>query len=212
MTSIVSAERPEQTLAEPLRSLRICQETVRRDWYGDGDWIPKHSVEVVLEAAECVERAVQEELVGRGGAGVVIDMRSARSLWNAQWQAHIAIAAKPQRRARHKARHKDAKELRMRAADGQLFTVCVGYVFRRFDETTMRFNAPDMFDEENYPGRVPLVPLGDGDGCGLIIDDGKMGKPGPPKRYCDRCSAKAGRTMNAGLAKNALARLRRSRR
>jgi len=190
-------------LAEPNRSLRICQETVRRDWYGDGDWIPTYPSEVVLGAAKCVERAVQEALVRRGGAGAVVDMRSARSLWNAQWQVHMAVVAKPQSRKPHK----DAKELRAGAADGQLLTVCVGYVLRRFDEATMRFNAPDMFDEENFPGRVPFVPLGYGDGCGLIIEDGSMGKPGPPKRYCDRCAARAGRTLNAGLVKNALARL-----
>jgi hypothetical protein len=205
MPSSVAALRPDSTLAEPdlWADLRTCQETVSRDWYGHE--LPAQEVEAVLAAAERVERGVQERLEALGGLGTVIDLRSARALWNAQWQAHMAIVAKAQSRRPHK----DAQKLRAGTARGRVsLTVCVGYVFRRFDRVTMRLAAPDMFDEENYPGRVPLVPLGCGDGCGRIIEDRGMGKPGPPKRYCDGCAAKAGRTMNAGLTKNALARLR----
>ena len=72
----------------------------------------------------------------------------------------------------------------------------------------MRFNAPDMFTEEHPRLRATYVPLGYGDGCGLIIVDTSDVRPSPPRKYCDRCRAKAGKTLDAGLAKNALARLR----
>jgi hypothetical protein len=89
----------------------------------------------------------------------------------------------------------------------------VGYRQRRFKpnhESVMRFNAPDMFTEE-HPDYVPYLPLGYGDGCGLIIVDTSDVRPSQPRKYCDRCSRKAGKTLDAGLAKNALARLRASR-
>ena len=55
---------------------------------------------------------------------------------------------------------------------------------------------------------MPYVPLGYGDGCGLIIVDTSDVRPSPPRKYCDRCLRKAGKTLDAGLAKNALAKLR----
>jgi hypothetical protein len=192
----------QTTSAEPIRDLRVCREAVQRDWYG-GE-APVHTTAAVADAATRVFRSVNSDLERLGGPGATIAKRLARELWNAQWQAHMALVAKAQTTKPHR----DAKQQRLAAADGRALSVCVGYAYRRLPEETMRFFANDMFDEENYTGRIPLLPLGDGDGCGTIFDDSRTGKPGPPRRYCDRCSARAGRTPNAGLVKNAVARLR----
>jgi hypothetical protein len=200
---VTAAER-RSTSAEPTGDpwdvLRLCQRVVYSDWLGE---IDPSSIEEVVAAALGVEAAAQERLVDAGGEGADLDRRYGRALWVAQWNAHAAVVAKTSSR-------KLAKEIQARAARGaQPLTVCVGYVYRRLPEHVMRFNAPDMFTEEHL-GYVPLVPLGHGDGCGHIIADSI--EPRAPKRYCERCAARAGRTLNAGLAKNALARLRRSRR
>jgi hypothetical protein len=198
----------------PWDELRVCREAVLADW--DDAPVPaeivreyrRHSVQEVRAAALRVEQAVQDRLWGLGGAGTVIGHTGyARGLWDAQWQAHSAIVAKT-------ASRKEAKTLQKSAARGRSpLTVCVGRRQRRFKpdhEAVMRFNAPDMFTKE-HPDYVPYVPLGYGDGCRLIIVDTSDARPSPPRKYCDRCAAKAGNTMNAGLAKNALARLRASR-
>jgi hypothetical protein len=153
------------------------------------------SVETVLAAAELVEEGVQQQLRSIG-ADASIDLRSGRKLWNAQWQAHTAVVAKTGSRKR-------AKDLQQRAAgEHEPLTVCVGYVLREFSTKVLLDNAPDLLG--------CYVPLGYGDGCGRVIVDSP--EPRAPKRYCDRCAARAGRTLNAGLAKRALAKLRASRR
>jgi hypothetical protein len=192
----------------PWYELRVCQETVLGDW--DDVPVPaeiarRHSVQEVRAATLRVEQAVQDRLWGLGGPGTVIGhVRYARGLWDAQWQAHSAVVAKTGSR-------KAAKILQQSAARGRSpLTVCVGRRQRRFKPnhaTVMRLNAPDMFTEE-HPDYVPYVPLGYGDGCGLIIADTSDVRPSPPRKYCDRCGDRAGNTMNAGLAKNALAKLR----
>jgi hypothetical protein len=178
---------------------------------GDWDDVPvpteiarefrRHSVQEVRAAALYVEQAVQDRLWGLGGLGTVIGhVPYARGLSDAQWQAHRAVVAKT-------GFPKEAKLLRQKAARGKpSLTVCCGRRLRRLPESVLRYNAPDLL--EHYGENI--VPLGDGDGCWTIILD--TTEPRAPKKYCDRCAAKAGNTMNAGLAKNALARLRASRR
>lgn len=190
----------------PWDELRICQEAVLGDW--DDVPVPaeiarecrRHSVQEVRAAALRVEQAVQDRLWGLGGPGAVIGHRGyARALWDAQWQAHSAVVAKT-------GFPKEAKLLRQRAARGKpSLTVCRGRRLRRLPEEVLRYNAPDLL--EHYGENI--VPLGSGDGCWTIILDST--EPRAPKKYCDRCAAKAGNTMNAGLAKNALAKLRASR-
>jgi hypothetical protein len=194
------------TSAEPWDELRVCREAVLGDW--DDVPVPaeiarecrRHSVQEVCAAALRVEQAVQDRLWGLGGPGTVIgDVRYARGLCDAQWQAHSAVVAKTGRRKR-------AKEIQKEAANGRPpLTVCCGRQLRRLPEEVLRYNAPDLL--EHYGENI--VPLGSGDGCWTIIIDST--KERPPKKYCDRCARKAGKTMNAGLAKNALARLRASR-
>jgi hypothetical protein len=162
--------------------------------------IPRLNPEVVKTAAFRVERAVQDRLWHLGGPGSVIgDPRYARALWDAQWQAHRAVVAKT-------GRPKQAKDLREAAAHGRRsLTVCCGRQLRRLPEDVLRKHAPDLL--EHYGENI--VPLGYGDGCWAIILD--TTEPRPPQKYCDRCDQKAGNTMNAGLAKNARAKLRASR-
>jgi len=201
----VTRKRPLETSAEPISNdpweeLRLCQGVVLADGFPEYGEPVHATIEDVYAAALAVERAAQVQLRAAGGVGATLEMRYARPLWNAQYQARQPVYAKAGK----------LKELQRRAADGSpALTVCVGYMFRRFPEHVMRFNAPDMFADEN-PGRVPLMPQGYGDGCGAIILDSTQ--PRRPKRYCDRCSARAGRTLNAGLAKSALARVRAGRR
>jgi hypothetical protein len=153
----------------------------------------------VYAAAVAVERAVQLRLVD-AGLGPKVSLRYARALWNAQWNAHEAVVICDGR--------KRAKTLQQQAAgEAKPLTVCVGYVFRRLPEGSMRYNAPDMVDAD---GNELRMSCGDGDGCGTIILDSR--EPRPPKRYCDRCAARAGRTMNAGLVKTHIAKLRAGRR
>jgi hypothetical protein len=194
------------TSAEPdalTNALRVCRETVLSDRAGElGGWTTRD----VREAAFYVERTVQRQLRELGGCGVVVPRPLARRIVDAQWQAHEAVASRSSR--------VDAKALQKRGAAGRApLTVCVGRRQRRFKpnhETVMRLNASDMFTKE-HEDYVPYVPLGYGDGCGLIIVDTSDTRPSPPRKYCDRCGDRAGNTMNAGLAKNALARLRAAR-
>ena len=129
---------------------------------------------------------------------MVEDGRFRSALWDAQYQAHEAVAARGSRKL--------ANEVQQEAA-GKRFplTVCRGRKFRRLPEDVLRADAPDLL--EHYDENI--VPLGYGDGCGRIILD--TTEPRRPKIYCDRCAKKAGKTLNAGLAKTARARLRASR-
>lgn len=211
MSHVVSKPPPEpgSTSAEPetakpmREALRLCEAVVLWNDFPHLASPPEATIEQVLAAALDVERAVQVRLLAAGGTGAKLKSRHARTLWNAQYQAHTAVF-------RTTGYRKDAKAIQAEAAgEGQALTVCAGYQFRRLAEHVMRFNAPDMFTQE-HPDHVPLVPLGEGDGCGMIMLDSS--EPRTPKRYCPRCSARAGRTLNAGLAKSALARVRASRR
>jgi hypothetical protein len=153
----------------------------------------------VVAAARRVECAVQARLWLLGGPGAVIeDGRFRSALWGAQHQAHEAVAARGSRKL--------AKEVQREAAGDRFpLTVCRGRQLRRLPEDVLRANAPDLL--AHYGDNI--VPLGHGDGCGVIMLDSS--EPRPPKKYCEDCSKKAGNTMNAGLAKNALARLKASR-
>jgi hypothetical protein len=190
----------------PWDELRVCQGAVIGDW--DDVPVPaeiarecrRHSVQEVRAAALRVEQAVQDRLWALGGPGTVIGhVRYARGLWDAQWQAHRAVVAKT-------GFLKEARRLRQKAVRGKpLLTICCGRRLRRLPEEVLRYNAPDLL--EHYGENI--VPLGLGDGCWTITLDST--KERAPKKYCDRCARKAGNTMNAGLARNALARLRASR-
>lgn len=200
---------PATTSAEPnspYAELYICRHAVLADRYpdiyGDGP-----AMDAVLEAARVVIAAVQERLRSAGGVGTTLDLRYGRALWDAHWQALAAVVGKTGQPSR-------AKEIQLLAAGGASpLSVCVGRRTRRFPEHVLRFNAPDMLDDPDHPGYVPFIPLGYGDGCGLVIYDTPLPRrlQRMPKRYCDRCAARAGNTLNAGLAKRALATLRRSR-
>jgi hypothetical protein len=200
---IVSRWNLDGTSAEPdalSNALLVCAETVHSD---RDDEIGCWSTQEVRASALHVECVVQEQLCQLGGPGAVVPRPLARRMADAQWQAHEAVVSRSSR--------VEAKALQARAAAGrEPLTVCAGRRLRRFKpnhEIVMRF-FPDMFTEE-HPDYVPLVPLGYGDGCFRIIPD--TTQPRKPKRYCDWCAARAGNTMNAGLAKNALAKLRASR-
>ena len=208
---LTSAElsRFDACFDSPWDELRVCREAVLGDW-DDVDWddVPaeiahecrRHSVQNVCAAALRIEQAVQDRLWGLGGPGTVIGNRGyARALRNAQWQAHRAVVAKTGSRKEAKVRQQQAARRR------PPLTVCCGRQLRRLPESVLRYNAPDLL--EHYGENI--VPLGDGDGCWTIILDST--EPRAPKTYCDRCARKAGNTMNAGLAKNALARLRAAR-
>jgi hypothetical protein len=153
----------------------------------------------ITTAALRVEGAVQDRLWCLGGPGSVIEhKRYALGLWGAQWQAHRAVFAKTGSRML-------AKDLQRKAARGRPpLTVCVGRKLRRLPESELRRHAPDLLEHRGDN----VVWIG-GDGCGTIILDSS--EPRPPKKYCDGCAKKAGNTMNAGLAKNALARLKAAR-
>jgi hypothetical protein len=151
-------------------------------------------------AAFRVEHAVQERLWALGGPGAVVqDARFRAALWNAQYQAHEAVVAKTGSRVIAKAIQREA------SAGREPLTLCRGRQLRRLPEDVLRKHAPDLL--EHYGDNI--VPLGYGDGCGLITPDSH--EPRPPKKYCERCRAKAGTTLNAGLAKTARARLRAAR-
>jgi hypothetical protein len=157
----------------------------------------RRSVDEICAAALRVEQAVQERLWDLGGPGIVIaDRRYMSSLWEAQWNAYSAVCA-----VTCKPSH--AKVLQRQASAGRpALTVCCGRRVRTLPESVLRYNAPDLYEDG-----ASLVWAADyGDGCGIIIPDTLV--PRPPKKYCERCAKKAGNTMNAGLAKNALARLR----
>lgn len=167
-----------------------------RDWFVRES--AKWSVREVEAAAYCVEAAVQEQLSVFGGPGTfVADRRQAADLWEAQSQAHRAVFAVTQSRKR-------AKEIQRAAAglNRQPLTICRGRRVRRVPEPDLRKVAP-AYMKVRPDGAVWL---GFGDGCGAIILDSL--KPRHPKMYCDHCSARTGRTMNAGLVKHALARIR----
>jgi hypothetical protein len=167
-----------------------------RDWYKRRG--QRRPLSVVVAAALRVERSAQEAYWRLGGPGSVIRLRDARILWNAQYQAHEAIVARTSR--------KHAKQIQREAAGAEEpLSVCCGRLFRRLPGDVLRKDAPDLL--ERYGDNI--VPLGHGDGCGLIILDST--EPRAPKKYCDRCAKKAGETMNAGLAKNARKRLRAAR-
>jgi hypothetical protein len=204
---IVQRWKLDGTSAEPdelSAALVTCQEAVLADW--DDLRVEmlrvfrSRSVREVCDAALGVEQAVQDRLWCAGGPGSAIgDAGYARRLWDAQWQAHRAVQAKTGFR-------KVAKDLQRRAAGDRLpLTVCCGHRLRRLPAAVLAYNAPDVL--EHYGENI--VPLGFGDGCGAIFPDSS--EPRAPKLYCAACSEKAGRTLNAGLAKNALARLRASR-
>ena len=167
-----------------------------RQWFIDrgSAW----SRQDVVAAARRVESAVQARLWLLGGPGAVVEGRLGAALWDAQYQAHEAVAARSSRKL--------AKEVQQQAAgERSPLTICRGRRLRHLPEAVLRAVAPDLL--EHYGDNI--VPLGSGDGCGLIIADST--EPRPPKKYCKRCSARAGTTMNAGLAKNARKRLRDSR-
>jgi hypothetical protein len=210
-------------LDELSSSLLVCSETVLRDALENGDLdegldepdpfelaakreefvalFPRHSFREVRSSALTVERAVQARLQQMGGVGTLIWPASfARRLKDAQMQAHQAVFAftRPAR--------KSAKLIQQQAAAPNLpLTICCGKKLRRLPEPILRYNAPDLL--EHYGENI--VPLGPGDGCFRIIEDTR--EPRIPKRYCERCRQKDGKTMNAGLAKNAKARLRAAR-
>jgi hypothetical protein len=154
----------------------------------------------VERAAFRVEQAVQERLWALGGPGAVVqDARFRAALWNAQYQAHEAVFAKTGSRVIAKTIQREA------SAGREPLTLCRGRQLRRLPKEVLRKHAPDLL--EHYGDNI--VPLGYGDGCGVITQDSR--EPRPPKKYCGRCRAKAGTTMNAGLTKTARARLRASR-
>jgi hypothetical protein len=210
-------------LDELSSALLVCSQTVLRDALENGDLdegldesdpyklaarrkevvalCPRYSSQAVRSSAFFVERAVQERLQQIGGAGTEVWPASfARRLKDAQIQAHRAVFAftRPARTP--------AKLIqRQAAAPNPPLTICCGKQLRRLPEEILRYNAPDLL--EHYGENI--VPLGSGDGCWTIVHDST--EPRAPKKYCDRCARKAGTTMNAGLAKNALARLRASR-
>jgi hypothetical protein len=181
----------------------VCEETVLGDWRETPEPIARdyqsHSMATVEEAALTVERAAQNRLWELGGPGAVIQNRGlARRIADAQYQSHQAMRAKTGAR-------KPAKEVQRRAARGRVpLTVCVGRRLRRLPEHVLRFNAPDLL--EYYGDNIVWV---GSDGCGTIFAD--TNEPRLPKLYCPRCARKAGNTMNAGLVKNALHRLRAAR-
>jgi hypothetical protein len=159
----------------------------------------KVSREDVRRAALRVEQAVQEWLWAFGGPGATVRDRSwGDTLAGAQSQAHRAVVARYGTR-------KAAKEIQ-RAASGsrEPLTVCHGRKLRRLPNDVVRRVAPTFF--ERYPDGWLSSPHGDG--CGMIIFDSALDRH--PKRYCDSCEARAGLTLNAGLAKSALARLRKN--
>jgi hypothetical protein len=163
-----------------------------REWYVRRG--QRRPLSVAVAAALRVERSVQEAYWHFGGPGAVIPLREARILWDAQYQAHEAIVVRGSRKL--------AKKIQRQAAgDQEPLSVCCGHRLRRLPEDVLRKHAPDLL--EHYGDNI--VPLGAGDGCGRIILDSREFRP--PKRYCDRCSARAGKTMNAGLVKNTRKRL-----
>jgi hypothetical protein len=223
---IVRRWRLDGTSAEPDEfdaALIICQETAMRDALENGDLdeglgesdpyklaakraefvdlFPRHSFRDVRSAAFVVECVAQLRLRELGGPGPVVRPATfARRLNDAQGQAHRAIFAftRPARLP--------AKLIQQRAATPKPpLTLCCGKRLRRLPELVLRYNAPDLL---KYYGEN-IVPLGSGDGCFVIVEDTR--EPRLPRAYCDRCAKKAGRTMNAGLVKNALARLRAAR-
>jgi hypothetical protein len=151
------------------------------------------SDEDVAAAVVRVEAAVQQRLCPGGLGETIADHGYARALRDAQRIANNAAAIRYGQKA--------AKELRNRAGS-PLLTVCCGRKFRRLPDDVLRKHAPDLL--EHYGDNI--VSLGYGDGCWKIICD--TTEPRPPKKYCAGCRAKAGITMNAGLAKNARKRLR----
>ncbi len=158
----------------------------------------RRSTNVVLAAALRVERAVQDAYWGFGGPGSRMRAHDARVLWDAQYQAHEAVVSRLSR--------KRAKENQREAGAGRRpLTVCVGKRARRLPEAVLAKHAPDLL--ERYGDNI--VPLGAGDGCGLIFVDSLADRV--PKRYCERCRKKAGNSMNAGKAKNARHRLKNAR-
>lgn len=159
------------------------------------------SLQDVLAAAERVEAAVQARLWEAGGpGGTIADQRYARSLWEAQSQAHRAVLAKDGRR-------KIAKDVQRRASAGRPpLTVCCGRRMQRLPIEVLRKHAPDLL--EHYGENI--VPRGTGDHCGAIILDSS--EPRAPKKYCARCRGRVGNTMNHGFSKRALAVLKASRR
>jgi hypothetical protein len=201
-------ETSAEPLAWPAAALRICSETVLVEFvadvpYAEGEFtdarayaetIGRHTRAAVCEAALEVERAVQTTL--QPVAGAKLPLHVARRLWDAQWQAHSAVWKTFVSRVA-------AKEIQRTAAEGHRpLTVCVGYRYRELSTKTLSKVAPDLLG--------CYVPLGDGDGCGLVIPDSV--EPRAPKHYCERCRARHGVTPNAGLQKRAVARLRASRR
>jgi hypothetical protein len=215
----------------PAVELNICRYTVIADSHPEVDSVAlldfydpavgpdAPSSGAVLNAAAIVMAAVQQRLRAVGGAGAMLPPHHGRALWDANWQAHAAVVART-------GQPKRAKEIRDGAAgEHEALSVCVGRRARRFSwsrkedtrflehEFVLRSNAPYVFRKDDPPGYVPLVWLGYGDGCGLIFADTRLPKPltRMPKRYCDRCAKKAGNNpRTAGLAKHALARLKRN--
>jgi hypothetical protein len=153
----------------------------------------------VSQAAFRVEQAVQEWLWVFGGPGAIVRDRGwGDRLAGAQSQAHRAVVAREGSR-------NAAKEIQRAASGGKdPLTVCHGRRLRRLPNDAVRRVAPAFL--ERYPDGVLSSPHGDG--CGMIILDSALDRH--PKRYCDACEARAGLTLNAGLAKSALARLRKN--
>jgi len=149
----------------------------------------------VMAAALRVEGAVQLRLWKLGGPGATTGLREARYLHDLQQAAHAAIVAVTGQR-------KEAKAIQRKAAgERDALTVCVGKKLRRLPDDVLAKHAPDLL--EHYGENI--VPLGHGDGCGVIILDSLLERR--PKMYCEPCRKQTGNTMNSGKAKNARHRL-----
>jgi len=167
--------------------------SLRRD--GLSGQLASRGKQDVMAAALRVEGAVQLRLWELGGPGATTGLREARYLHNLQEAAHAAVVAVTGQR-------KEAKAIQRKAAgERDALTVCVGKRLRRLPEDVLVKHAPDLL--EHYGENI--VPLGHGDGCGVIILDPLLERR--PKMYCEQCRKQTGNTMNSGKAKNARRRL-----
>jgi hypothetical protein len=182
-------ETSAEPIAWPAAALRICSETVLVEFVAD----------VPYAEGEFTDARAYAETIGRHTRAAVCEaaleveravQTTLQPVAGAKLPLHVARRLWDAQWQAHSAVWKTfvsrvaAKEIQRTAAEGHRpLTVCVGYRY---------------------------VPLGDGDGCGLVIPDSV--EPRAPKHYCERCRARHGVTPNAGLQKRAVARLRASRR